>query len=126
VYKINGKDPIKGHMFKENKVISARGNIRDVFVPKYLKTSCILIFSMTAITMVYEGVVFLSERLFDHSSLYLCEIITMTSEFAVIGFGLLMERIGLRWMMMYTSFVPAVGLAIAAFLWGWVTSISYI
>jgi len=126
VYKINRKDPIKGHMFKENKVIVARGDVRDVFAPKYLKTSCILIFNMVAIIMVYEGVLFISERLFQHSSLYMCEIVTMTSEFSVIGFGLLMERIGLRWMMMYTSFVPAICLAIAAVLWGYVPSISYI
>jgi len=126
VAKMNGKEPLRGRLVRENKIIEERGKIKDAFVPKYRWATFILIFGYTTVCFVYYGVIFLSERLFEDTSLYISESIINLSELPAITFGMCMPVIGWKWMTIYTRMIPALGIAIAAILWPYVDSVSYI
>lgn len=126
LFKINGKEPIEGEMIQENKSIKLRGKIKDLFVPKYRKASCILAFVyMTAIS-VYWGIDFISGRLFENSSLYLSVSVTNLSEIPAVASTILMNRIGWRYMTLYTRGITSLCLAVVAFQYYSTISVSYI
>jgi len=126
VAKINGKEPLQGRLVRENKIIKERGRIKDAFVPRYRRATFILIFGYTTFCFVYYGVIFLSERLFETKSLYISLSLINLSELPAIIFGMYMPMIGWNWMTIYTRMIPALGVAIAAILWPYVDSVSYI
>jgi len=113
VFKTNGVQPMEGRLVRQDE-ISKRGEIRDVFISNYRKTSLALIVSITVGVMVYYGVVFLSERLFRGSTLYFCELITALSEIPAIPIGLLMNKTGRVSMMCITRTVATVCIAVVA------------
>jgi MFS family permease len=125
VLTINGEEPFEGRMVRESLVIK-RGQIKDVFVPQYRTTSLLLITILGNCIVVYFGISYITERLFEDKTLYISEFITNFSELPGIAFGLFMSRISWRWMMTYTRLIPALALLIVYALWPYVASVSYI
>jgi hypothetical protein len=114
---MNGKEPIEGRLVRGRKDnIQKRGQIKDVFVPQYRKTSIILNFTFTTCIFVYYGVSYISVRLFEDYSLYISESVTNLSEVPALALGLCMGRVGWRNLMIYTKTIPAISLAIVAVL----------
>lgn len=103
VLKSNKAEPMKGHLKHENEVIEIRGQIKDLFVPKYRRTSLVLGINLINSIAAYYGIIFLSERLFANYSLYLCELLTTLSEIPGLVFGsFTMNRIGRKYMIIST------------------------
>jgi len=126
IAKMNGKEPLKGRLIQENKLVEKRGKIKDVFIPVYRNTSFLLVFGYAAIFFVYYGVVFLSKRLFEDYSLYSSELITNLAEIPGIILGMYMFKIDWKWMTIYTTVIPALSLAIAAILYPYIDYVTYI
>jgi len=116
ILKDNGKEPITGRLIRAE-IIAMRGKVTDIFVPRYRKTSFIMIINFMVSMMCYYFIVFVSVRLFVDSSLYLCEFITSLAELPGIGFGYLMDRIGRKSMMLGTWIVNTVGFSAIAYMW---------
>jgi len=103
VLKSNKAEPMKGRLIHENELIEIRGQIKDLFVPKYRRTSLVLGINLVNSIMAWYGIIFLSERLFEDYSLYLCEILTTLSEIPGFVFGgFTMNRIGRKNMIIST------------------------
>jgi magnesium-transporting ATPase (P-type) len=97
VLKMNGLDPIKGQLEMTNTTIEERGQVKDLFVPKYRFTSLMLLTNFFIHLMTYIGVIFLSERIFASSSLYVAELVTTLSEIPAMVIGYLsLHRFGRR------------------------------
>jgi len=124
--KLNGKEPLSGRLIREHETIEERGKLKDVFVLKYRKASLVMILSYTTAFYAYYGVAFVSERLFENTSLYISESIINVSELPAIAFGMVMGKIGWKWMTIYTRIIPAFAIMITAILWRFVDSVSYI
>jgi len=126
VFKMNRVETPEGNLLHENKRITARGQIKDLFVPKYWRTSVVLGINLLQSTMMYYGIIFLSERLFQDSSLYSCEIVTTLSEIPGYVFGILtMNRLGRRNMIVWTMFVATIIFAVIVILWRYMLNNSY-
>merc|ERR1719320_1666974 len=119
---MNGKEPMEGRMVRESKNIQKRGQFKDIFVPQYRKTGLLLNFTFTTSVLVYFGIAIISERLFEDYSVYISYSVTNLSELPAIAFGLLMNRISWRWMMIYTRTIPGLAMAVVAVLYSYVAS----
>jgi len=118
VLKSNKKEPMKGHLIHENEVIEIRGQIKDLFVPKYRRTSLVLGINLINSIASYYGIIFLSERLFADYSLYLCELLTTLSEIPGLLFGsFTMNRIGRKYMIIFTMFFATLFFLCIVLLW---------
>merc|ERR550534_2355758 len=93
ILKSNGKEDMEGRLIRTEK-ITIRGKRRDMFVPRYLKTSFIMILLFIIGQFCYYGIVLVSERLFVDSSLYVCEFVTTLAELPVCVSALYMDKIG--------------------------------
>merc|ERR1719334_1481262 len=59
----NGKEPMEGRLVR-SEIVTLRGRVRDMFVPKYRKASFLLIITFMLSMQCYYSIVFISERLF--------------------------------------------------------------
>jgi len=116
ILKSNGQQDMEGRLVRTEK-ITIRGNIKDMFVPKYRKTSFVMIFLFTVSIFCYYGIVFISERLFVDSSLYVCEFVTTTAELPAIGTAWSIDKIGRKTMISLTWFTTTIGFVLIAVLW---------
>merc|ERR1719285_269953 len=114
ILKVNGKGAIEGRRLERKETVTVRGKIMDIFVPKYQKTSILIILNMVTSVLCYYGIVFVSERLLDDSSLYFNEFITTLAELPAIGFAWLIDRTGRKWMLINTSIVNTIGFSLIA------------
>jgi len=118
VLKSNKKEPMKGHLIHENEEIQIRGRIKDLFVPKYRRTSLVLGINLINSIATYYGIIFLSERLFADYSLYLCELLTTLSEVPGLLFGsFTMNRIGRKYMIIFSMFFATIFFLSIVLLW---------
>lgn len=77
-------------------------------------------------TMMYYGIIFLSERLFEDYSLYSCEIVTTLSEIPGYVFGnFTMNSVGRRNMIVYTMCFATITFAVIVILWRYLLDDSY-
>jgi len=126
VFKMNRVEPLAGNLLHENKKITVRGQIKDLFVPKYWRTSVILGINLMQSTMMYYGIIFLSERLFQDYSLYSCEIVTTLSEIPGYVFGTFtMNSFGRRNMIVWTMSFATIAFVVIVILWRYLLNDSY-
>jgi len=126
VLKSNRKEPMKGHLNQENEAIEIRGRIKDLFVPKYRRTSLVLGINLINSIATYYGIIFLSERLFTDYSLYLCELLTTLSEVPGLLFGsFTMNRIGRKYMIIFTMLFATLFFLCIVLLWHYEYENSY-
>jgi len=125
ILKSNGQQDMEGRLIR-TEMITIRGNIKDMFVPKYRKTSFVMILLFTVSIFCYYGIVFVSERLFVGSSLYVSEFVTSTAELPVIGTAWFMDKIGRTSMISLTWFTNTIGFFLIAFMWFYSTPDQYL
>jgi len=118
VFKMNRVEPPAGHLINENKRITVRGQVKDLFVPVYWRTSVILGINLFNSIMTYFGIIFLSWWLFQDYSLYGCEILTTLAEIPgyILGW-FAMNIIGRRDMIVYTIGFGTITFAVIVILW---------
>jgi len=125
IFKMNRIDSIEGRLVKENKKITVRGQVCDLFVPQYRWTTLILYINF--LLTMYYGIVLLSERLFEDYSLYLTELITTFSEIPAMALGWwTINKSGRKMTIIYSMAVSSIGLVSVVFLWNDRTSETYI
>lgn len=118
VLKSNKKEPMTGHLIHEDEVVEFRGRFKDLFVPKYRRTSLVLGTNLINSMAAYYGIIFLSERLFSGYSLYLCELLTTISEIPGFLFGsFTMNKIGRKYMIIFTMFFATFYFLCIVLLW---------
>ena len=117
IFEINNVDPIIGRLAHEHEKVKKRGQVRDLLIPEYRLTTSVLFFSLLEGMCIYYGIIFLSERLFESSTLYFCLLVTTLSEFPGLLFGLVAtDIVGRKWIMIYTSAFATVGFIVVYFL----------
>jgi putative MFS transporter len=125
ILKENGKEPMRGRLVREE-MVTIRGKISDMFVPKYYETSVLIILTFITTLFCYYSIVFVSERLFDDSSLYVCEFVTTLAELPAIVVARFMDRIGRKCMFTLTWTMNTIGFSIIAILWHYMSTANYI
>jgi len=121
ILKDNGKEPMEGRLIRTES-IALRGKVRDMFVPKYRRTSFVMILIFMLSIFCYYGIVLVSERLFVDSSLYVCEFVTTIAELPALAFGWVMDRIGRKSTILCTWILNTIGFLIIALMWFYATS----
>jgi len=112
----NGKESIDGRLFRTEK-ITLRGQVKDLFVPKYKLTSILMIIIFMISFECYYGIAFVSERLFGNTSLYVCEFVTACSELPALGVALFIDKIGRKAILLYTWILNIIGFSLVAIFW---------
>jgi len=126
VFNMNRVEPLAGNLLHENKIITVRGQVKDLFLPEYWRTSVVLGINLLNSTMSYYGIIYLSERLFEDYSLYSCEILTTLSELPGYAFGCFtMNRFGRRNMIVFTIGFATFNFAVIVILWRYLLDNSY-
>jgi hypothetical protein len=97
--------------------IDLRGKVKDMFVQKYRKTSFLMVINFMMSLGCYYGIVFVSERLFQNTSLYECEFITTLAELPAVVVAWYIDRIGRKKMMEVTWTLETIGFFIIAIFW---------
>jgi len=112
----NGKKPIEGRLVWTEKITS-RGKWKDFFVPKYRLTSILMTINFMISLACYYGIVFVSRRLFLSKSLYACEFVAACSELPAVGSAWLIDRVGRKNTLLWTSILNIVGFSLLAIFW---------
>lgn len=124
ILKENGKSPMKGRLI-QNKIVTGRGNIKDLFVTRYWKTSVVVLFNFITSFCCYYSIVFVSERLFNSSSLYVCEFVTTLAELPALLVALYIDIVGRKMVLILSWTLNTIGFLIIAASWYYMSSAWY-
>jgi len=112
----NGKKAIEGRLVQTEKV-TMRGKLKDLFVPKYRRTTILMIINFMISLACYYAITFVSRQLFINASLYACEFVTACTELLALGFAWVIDRYSRKNILLSTSIINIIGFSLIAIFW---------